>query len=141
MQVQQLKDQVQERQHAHEEDVQLHKQTLAAQHEAATGELRKQHVAERGRWESEAQQLKAELAAQESRAGAESAMAAQRGVGGSDQDGHSSADASVVEDLVAEIERLRQQKADAETHADELAASLAAERRRVEQVHASPRAR
>lgn len=45
-------------------------------------------------------------------------------------------DDSLVDELMAEVEHLRQEKADVEAQADDLALSLAAERRRNEQVHA-----
>ena len=40
---------------------------------------------------------------------------------------------ALVDELMGEIERLQQEKADAEAQADELASSLSAERRRSEQ--------
>lgn len=127
LQVKALQQQVHNGQQELQEEVQQLREASAGQ-ATSVASLQHQHQQEREAWERDMRQLRAEL---ERKAAAHPLSAELPGARGG---GEEQAGAPEVEHLLAEIERLRQERADAEAQADELASSLAAERRRSEQV-------
>ena len=120
LQLEQLQHQLRDSHTAHQAEKDEMERTLAAEHRQALQDLQQQHKAERERWKREQRQ-------QDAQAVGKAPEASNQGHAAED-------DPALVQELMAEIEHLRQEKADAEAQADELASSLAAERRRSEQV-------
>ena len=130
-QVAALQHQLQEAQQGHEQDMQSARQELQAQHQHKLDSISTSHRAE-------LQALQDRLDAAEARSIEAPSAAATKPSDQLAAAADSRADPAIVQELLEEVDRLQQEKGEVEAQADELAASLAAERRRTEKVGLVP---